>query len=217
MTKAPPPRSDLDTRLDEYRDRPKVTSRLLFVLLAALAAFFLTTAYLGYYSFAQARQIKAQLHAIERERNEKAAALAQVEQLSVQRQELRRQLEATTDPAAEASINHQLDELADRTQEAIRGEVGPAGPVGLPGLNGLPGAVGPAGPRGEPGPAGPAGESGAIGPRGEPGPSGSPGPPGPKGEPGEPAPTTTTTTTDPPPPEATTTTTQPSPIVPALS
>lgn len=200
-------RSDhLDERAEELRQKSRGSNRLLTALVVALTALILLSAFLWWRTANQAE-------ALRRERNAKAAALTQVEQLTNQQLELQRRLDATTDPAQRDDINAQIDALTNRTQDVAERDAGPAGPPGLPGLDGLPGAPGPAGPAGvqgpagEPGPAGPvgaqgpAGATGAPGPPGrqgepgEPGPPGPPGPAGPQGPPGEAAPTTTTSST----------------------
>lgn len=194
-------RSDeLDQRTDELRQKMRRGGRVLTALLVALGALIVLSSFLWWRTADQAR-------ALRRERNEKSAALAQVEQLNNQRQELLDRLVETADPGQQDVLSGQLAELEERTRLAVAGEAGIAGPPGLPGLdglNGVPGPAGPAGPQGIPGPQGEPGPSGPPGPRGEPGPAGpqgEPGPPGPQGDPGpqgppgEPAPTTTTTTT----------------------
>lgn len=174
-------RSDrLDERTEEFRQNlPRRTSRVLAALIVALAVLIILSSFLWWRTAHQAE-------ALRRERNDKAAALAQVEQLNHQRQELLERLLRTADAGQQDVLSGQLAELEERTRLAVEGEAGIAGPPGLPGLDGL---------NGVPGPAGPAGPQGTPGPQGEPGPAGPQGEPGPQGPPGEPAPTTTTTET----------------------
>lgn len=199
---------DLDQRTDEFRgNQPRRSNRLLTATMVALAVLIVLSSFLWWRTAYQAQ-------ALRQERNQKAAALAQVEQLNNQRKELLERLVQTGDPGQQDALSAQLRELEDRTRLAVQGEAGIAGPpglAGLDGLNGLPGPPGPAGPQGDPGPPGTPGApglAGAPGPAGSPGgpgpvgPQGDPGPPGPQGPPGEPATTTTTA-----PPEETTTTT----------
>lgn len=195
---------DLDSRLAEYKAHHRA-DYVIPVLLGVLAVLVVLSCFLWWRTAHQAE-------ALERERNEKAAALQQVKQLNDQRLELERRYSQTSDPAQQEAILAQQRTLLDQTKVVTDREAGPAGPPGLPGLNG---AAGPPGPQGEPGPpgppgpqgvagatgaagpagaAGPQGPAGPAGPPGESGPQGEPGPPGPQGEPGEPASTTTTTT-----------------------
>lgn len=198
---------DLTDRENEYCPPPKFPTPIEAFLLFVLTALLMLSSFLFWRVSSQAVELKKQ-------RNEKAAALLQVKQLSEQRAELQTRLDGTTDPGQRDSLNRQLDDLGDQTYRVVVGETGPAGSAGtsgLPGLPGLSGQPGMTGSPGLPGPAGAAGAAGADGPRGPagaagpPGPQGAPGPPGPQGErgpPGLPRETTTSTTT-------TTTTTSP--------
>lgn len=195
---------ELDVKIAKLQEGQH-RERLVPALLALLGLLIVLICFLWWRSADQAGDLR-------RERNAKAAALTQVEQLTNQQVELQKRLDATTDPAQRDDINSQIDALTNRTQDVAERDAGPAGPPGLPGLDGLPGQPGPSGPAGvqgppgEPGPAGatgaqgppgPAGAAGPPGKQGEPGAPGPPGPAGPQGPPGpsgEPAPTTTTTT-----------------------
>lgn len=207
------PRADeLDDRVSRYRIQQRRSDKLLPFLLVALALLIALSSVLWWRTARQARELAEQ-------RNEKAAALAQVDQLNEQRLALLDRLEGTGDPAQQEALNEQLRDLAVRTERITEGEAGVAGPPGLPGLdglNGLPGPAGPPGPQGVPGSSGQSGANGLngapgvpgpAGPQGQPGVPGPQGEPGPQGPPGEPATTTTTTTPAPPPEETTTTTT----------
>lgn len=210
MTDATSRSDDLDDRVEHLQRKVGRNDRLVPVLIVALALLLFASLFLLWRTARQAE-------ALRNERNAKASALTQVEQLTNQQIELQRRLNATADQAERDDLNAQLDSLTNRTKDVAGRTAGPAGPPGLPGLDGLPGPSGPAGPAGAqgpagvPGPAGPAGiqgpagargpagpagergEVGPTGPQGEPGPAGPQGEPGPQGPPGEPAPTTTTT------------------------
>lgn len=205
--------SSLEGRIEEFqKHRQEATeTQIIPRLFGVLALLFLASMFMGFLYWRQGNELRA-------ERDRKAAALAQVDQLSAQQAELQRRIAETDDVGQLKQLAGQVEDLRAKTAVAVAGEAGIAGPPGLPGLNGVPGDPGPAGPPGEPGPVGSPGPGGATGPPGPPGPRGDPGPPGPQGEPGPPGaqgepgpqgppgePAPTTTNTEP----ATTTTTRP--------
>jgi hypothetical protein len=174
---------DLEGRVELFKAHRKdaTETQIIPKLFAVMAFLFLVTVASLWWAIDQTGDLR-------RERNQKAAALTQVQQLTNQQIELQRRLDITSDPAQRDDINDQIDALTNRTQDVAERTAGPAGPPGLPGLDGLPGVPGPPGPPGGQGPPGEAGPPGATGSPGPAGAGGTPGPAGRQGEPGEPGP-----------------------------